>query len=716
MWGRARFFGSWFFKNRTRFSGGRKTRTDTFPRYNKIYAISSRPRQFKIFGTVGAITAVAIVVSPFIFDSVAAASRTSTVDAIYNDLIKAIEDNNINTIGDETDPFAPLLVRISKLSKEEFESGKQKFFEILNILDAIYAKNQLVKRHAEALQIAHTLCKKFNVFDEDPLIMLSYAEKLGHAYYSLGRIDDSRQVYEEFLAFGKKLAEVQMIPEEEFYPVGHGHRLVGSVSTGNKAKEHFLKAIAIFDKILSSGDVTLYSPSDHEIIQREKIDSYISFGTKMANEGEVDTAIKYLDDASKLLRMIPRPADNSQNFELENTRQEFQIALYLGTLLSDKKEFNKALEHVHKAFDLAKVLFGESELVVLQTKEHLAALLYQTDQIDVAEKYFEELLEEYERLHKDATNTYLYLAQISDKKGDVEKAKNYFNKCLENVKKYDVLREQEQKKSLKIYYQLGNFEMQHNNFVKAEEYYRKAYEILNKSTGNELQKVATASSLGHALADQQKYKEAEKCYLEALRLSEKFFGKESPPAAASLHNIGHFYKTMGDYEKARKYFEESIKVSTKIYGTENHENIAISVQSLGHMFYLKGDYANAQKYLERAIKINETLKTDDSLSTGNIYFHLGRTLHNMNDLKKAAEYYERALSLIERHSPPNGVPVIRLYTYLGDVFAAMGNLTEALSSYEKANVLLKSYAENKEVVDFRDALAKKIASLATVPK
>jgi hypothetical protein len=45
--------------------------------------------------------------------------------------------------------------------------------------------------------------------------------------------------------------------------------------------------------------------------------------------------------------------------------------------------------------------------------------------------------------------------------------------------------------------------------------------------------------------------QAEKLFSEALRLSEKKIGKDSPYTVACLHNLGNFYQAWEKYDKGK---------------------------------------------------------------------------------------------------------------------------------------------------------------------
>jgi len=80
---------------------------------------------------------------------------------------------------------------------------------------------------------------------------------------------------------------------------------------------------------------------------------------------------------------------------------------------------------------------------------------------------------------------------------------------------------------------------------------------------------------GEAAYKQGNYAEAEKQFLAALQVAEKF-GPEVPRLATSLRNLAELYRAQGKYAEAEPLLRRALAISEKALGP-GHPDVAISL-------------------------------------------------------------------------------------------------------------------------------------------
>ncbi|MBM3803173.1 MAG: tetratricopeptide repeat protein [Acidimicrobiia bacterium] len=207
------------------------------------------------------------------------------------------------------------------------------------------------------------------------------------------------------------------------------------------------------------------------------------------------------------------------------------------------------------------------------------------------------------------------------------------------------------------------------------------------------------TSLAQALLQKGMSKDAERQYLEAIRV-----GWERDPAdrnqiANAYAGLGGIYVGRGDYQRGLGAVETGLKIgSIEIKGAAygiallrvgrieegaralhdyhlRNPNDEIVLDALGVIALSRHEYEKAVQYLQRALRI-----VPDFGSARN---NLGRTYLEMGKPQEALPHLQRAAAL----SPSD--PIVQ--TNLGVAFAALGRPAEARTSLERALALAPNY-------------------------
>src|SRR6201999_2153055 len=111
---------------------------------------------------------------------------------------------------------------------------------------------------------------------------------------------------------------------------------------------------------------------------------------------------------------------------------------------------------------------------------------------------------------------------------------------------------------------LGIMSKETGDYKSAEEYYKRALDIMEKTAGpNNPAVVVTVESLGILYRDQHKYAEAELMFLRALEITQASYGPEHPSVARIRRNLSHLYSASGDIRRGLESWQQAIAIEEK---------------------------------------------------------------------------------------------------------------------------------------------------------
>ena len=174
---------------------------------------------------------------------------------------------------------------------------------------------------------------------------------------------------------------------------------------------------------------------------------------------------------------------------------------------------------------------------------------------------------------------------------------------------------------------LGNLYKNNNRMKEAEKAYSEAlsgYRILSdKNPDAFLPDVAsTLNNLGIFYSANQKMPEAEKAYSEALSIYRQLAAKNPdaflPDVATTLNNLGIFYSDNQKMPEAEKAYNEALDIRRQL-AAKNPDaflpNVASTLNNLGVFFKDLKNYSKALDHYEEALRIRQT-----DLLAGKTYF------------------------------------------------------------------------------------------------
>ncbi|KAF7165458.1 hypothetical protein CNMCM6106_001616 [Aspergillus hiratsukae] len=136
-----------------------------------------------------------------------------------------------------------------------------------------------------------------------------------------------------------------------------------------------------------------------------------------------------------------------------------------------------------------------------------------------------------------------------------------------------------------------------------------ALRTLDSAPGLDTERLSRASilhSMGHAYRNLDMAAESEACYLEALGLYKRSFGRDHPTNFAVLHDLGALCEKDGYATEAAALYERSFAGRLKTLGQHAPETLS-SMQDLASLKVSLGDLESALLLLERAVPALDTV-------------------------------------------------------------------------------------------------------------
>lgn len=174
---------------------------------------------------------------------------------------------------------------------------------------------------------------------------------------------------------------------------------------------------------------------------------------------------------------------------------------------------------------------------------------------------------------------------------------------------------------------------------------------------------AAYNNLGNALAKQGRFAEAEKSYLQALRVE--------PDLEEAHFGLGNLFARQGKLDEARHYYQETLRIDPDF--REAHNN-------LGNVLASQGDLENAVRHFRQALELGP-----DHSET---HFNLANALAKQGHLEEATNHFQEAVKITPDFA--------RAYLNLGLVEAAQGKLDRAVGHFQQALQIQPEFAEAHE--------------------
>ena len=155
--------------------------------------------------------------------------------------------------------------------------------------------------------------------------------------------------------------------------------------------------------------------------------------------------------------------------------------------------------------------------------------------------------------------------------------------------------------------------------------------------------VAAISKLAEVLAAEGDFSEATTLYEQALAMTEKVLGRDSPELSPLLNNLGRIYLDWGRPSEARVLFERAVFVleNDSRYGPEDR-NLGSMLTNLAIAYDSERRFSDAQLMYHRALAIKEKTYGENHLYVATTLDHCAASLRSVGKIEEAEVLEERA--------------------------------------------------------------------------
>ncbi|WP_106793940.1 tetratricopeptide repeat protein [Aquimarina sp. Aq78] len=407
---------------------------------------------------------------------------------------------------------------------------------------------------------------------------------------------------------------------------------------------------------------------------------------------------------STLLELAKSHQNRDQKKTIKYASESLSISKKVGDLLNEGRAhillgdaysisgiFDKSAEHLEMAYDIFSVVKSKKDEVRLYG--YMGELYLKTNRYDKAEKYYLKGLHLSKKIKDDKAITWAMnnLIAAYSMKGEIEKAKNLAFEALQFAELLN-----DNNLQINLHVKVADLIIYENGSVdKINLHYDKALEIaesinnLRAISGINIQKAVF-------LSQKEKYKEAKKYYLEALKICEE--QGYHYRIILIYSNFGITSLMRGNYKLALNYFNKALKVANR---TNNKEREARINEYLGIVYIEQGDYQKSIEFLYKSLNFYEGIKDKSSLS--GIYNNMGEAFYLLNDLKKSEESYKKALKIFKDLKLQKGIAVS--YLNLGRILIKEKKYHQAVSYLNQAHDGFDKLGLSREMIQYYNAMA-----------
>lgn len=137
------------------------------------------------------------------------------------------------------------------------------------------------------------------------------------------------------------------------------------------------------------------------------------------------------------------------------------------------------------------------------------------------------------------------------------------------------------------------------------------------------------------------YDEALKSGQQALSLSSRLFGEESPETASVAFNLGAVYRAKKQYAPAKDNFQRALAIYQKHF-PQGSARVIATYNELGLISYEKKETREAEQWFLKALELSEKLNGIENKETIAYVSSLATIYQLLKEYEKAEAYYWRA--------------------------------------------------------------------------
>ena len=384
--------------------------------------------------------------------------------------------------------------------------------------------------------------------------------------------------------------------------------------------------------------------------------------------------------------------------------QKIDSLIKISRTYADKREFENALEVILSAEKISLANFGiESTLYAKCASAH-GLILYLLKDLEGAESWYLEanrIREKIsERLSLDYAGALVNLGMIYSNMNKFEKAEY---KYLEAKSLFeDSLRNNKHPFYFNCMSNLGREYLKYSKLDKAESVFKELIEIRKKESAKNASYALTLSYLAGVYSEMSNYDDAERLYIESIKILENLNSTENVQHLRPMLNLAIMYWTKGEFDRAESLYLKGIDV-LKTSGNTESEMYGRYLGDLATLYLDMGDYKNAESMLIEALEIRQKIFGKESSTYAQTLNNLGNLNIGKADFVKAKEFHEEALKIRSKGEGKNSEEYTESLGNLGNLYLEEGDFDKAEQMLIEANQICEKIL-GKEHPSFANSL------------
>jgi eukaryotic-like serine/threonine-protein kinase len=339
--------------------------------------------------------------------------------------------------------------------------------------------------------------------------------------------------------------------------------MISMFRTGNPAQSR--GSLLTANDLLKRGMEQAEALSDQPEIQAEMFNVA---GKVYRNLGEYQRALPLIERALEIRSSLFSDAHP------DLAKTHFNLA----TVLHDLGDYRRSYEHYKTASDLFRSIPGYESAEYATSLHNLAVTRHDQFAYDDIRKALQMRLELLGPEHPDVAESYLALGNYYLQLNDYIKAENYFTKAHILVNQFD---EQHTAQTLGIIHNIGNGLRVLGDYDQAQSVLQDALILYNSLYDGPHTHIAMVKkSLADVYRDKKDYPKAEDLYKKALAALHEATGDDHPLRRPILQSQASMYSEMGKHEKAEPLLREVLFLLESVLH-EDHPRIVHARKDLG---------------------------------------------------------------------------------------------------------------------------------------
>lgn len=232
-------------------------------------------------------------------------------------------------------------------------------------------------------------------------------------------------------------------------------------------------------------------------------------------------------------------------------------------------------------------------------------------------------------------------------------------------------------------------------FDECEPLFKEALSLTEKSQGQNSPQVALCFlDLGSLYLNKANYPLAENAYKHCIEMVEKKYGRFSPYLTAPLHNLARAYEDEGRYKEAEDLYMRALAIC-KMSKKADKEHLVYILFNLGLLYMHQGQYAKAEQYIKSAFAAGENIIPKDSSKYAGGLQGLASLYMLQGRFQEAEPLMKRAIEIKTKVLGAAHPEVAVSYAELANLLQEQGRYQEAEPAVAKAQEIIEKSVGKK---------------------